>query len=192
MTDLTGFRFGRGDNYWGEFMHITNFTHPICQGLPQDLFWNTTHTIGPVFYLEDPEATYLGQVVSAQGRCKPGFGVKTMNGISPSSSWSSAYVATPNVPAPVLRGIARYAGVHLYNDNGDVLYATPDLLSIHTVSGGPRKFDLPRKVEVVYDLFDGAIIATNTDQFNTLLPPASTTLYFTGDLEKIKPLDPKL
>ena len=192
MTDLTGFRFGRGDNYWGEFMHITNFTHPICQGLPQDLFWNTTNTIGPIFHLEDLEATYLGQVVSAQGRCKPGFGVKTIHGTRPSSSWSSVYVATPNIPAPVLRGIARYAGVHLYNDNGDVLYATPDLLSIHTVSGGPRKFNLPRKVEVVYDLFNGTIIATNAGQFNAVLPPASTALYFTGEREKLKSLDPIL
>jgi hypothetical protein len=192
MIDLTGFHFGRSDNYWGEFMHIINFTHPICQGLPQDLFWNTTNTIGPIFYLDDPEATYLGQVVTAQGRCKPGFGVKTMNGTTPSSSWSSVYVATPNIPAPVLRGIARYAGVHLYNDEGDVLYATPDLLSIHTVSGGPRKFNLPRKVEVVYDLYNRAIIAKSTDQFDTLLPPASTTLYFTGSLEKIRLLNPIL
>ena len=27
----------------------------------------------------------------------------------------------------MLRGIARFAGVHLYNEEGDVLYATPDL-----------------------------------------------------------------
>jgi hypothetical protein len=73
-----------------------------------------------------------------------------------------------------------------------VLYATPDLLSVHTVSGGKRKFKLPHMVEAVYDLFNGGIIATNTDQFSAILSPASTTLYFTGELEKLKLLDPIL
>lgn len=192
MADLTGFHFGRGDNYWGEFMHITNFTHPISQGLPQDLFWNTTNTIGPIFHLEDPEALNLGQVVSALGRCKPGFGVKTFNTESLATSWSSVYIATPNVPAPVIRGIARYAGVHLYNENGDVLYATPDLLCVHTVAGGIRIFNLPHMVEVVYDLFQDKAVAFDTDQFNTQLSPASTTLYFTGNIDLLKPLHPNL
>ena len=183
MTDLTGFRFGLGENYWGEFMHITDFTHPITQGLSQDLFWNTPNTLGPIFHLEDPEAIYLGQVVYALGRCQPGFGVKTFGGDEPASAWNSVYLATPNIPAPVLRGIARYAGVHLYSDAGDVLYATPDLLSVHTVAGGPRLFKLPRQVEVVYDLFHRHLVARDTDRFQVTLPPSSTALYFIGKRE---------
>ncbi len=185
MTDLTGFRFGRGDNYWGEFMHLTDFTHPITQGLPQDLFWNTSNTIGPIFHLEDPESTTLGQVIYALGRCKPGFGVKTFAGEGQSTAWSSVYLATPNIPPAVLRGVARYAGVHLYSEAGDVLYATPELLSVHTVAGGPRTFKLPRQVEVVYDLFNECIVARQADQFQVTLPPASTALYYTGCESKI-------
>ena len=90
----------------------------------------------------------LGQVVFSQGNCKPGMGVKSF------PQWTSIYVAAPNLPAPVLRGIAGFAGVHLYNRDGDVLYATRDLLSIHTVAGGDRTFRLPRQVEEVYDLFE--------------------------------------
>ncbi len=67
--------------------------------------------------------------------------------------WTSVYLASPDIPAPVLRGIARHAGVHLYSEDGDVLYATPELLSVHTVSGGKRTFRLPGQVEIVYDLF---------------------------------------
>ena len=193
MTDLTGFRFGRGDNPWGPFMHITDFTHPITRGLAQDLFWGTTQTLGPLFHLEDPEAVKLGQVVYSLGRCKPGFGIKTfaLPG-SPASSWTSVYVATPNVPAPVLRGIARHAGVHLYSEAGDVLYATPDLLSVHTVGGGERTFTLPGKVEVVYDLFASRLVASDTDRFQVNLPPASTALYYTGKSEALSSLRPPL
>jgi hypothetical protein len=84
------------------------------------------------------------------------------------------------VPAPVLRGIARFAGVHLYNEEGDVLYATSDLLSVHTVAGGQRTFKLPHRVEVVYDLFNDQALAQDANQFEVSLSPASTALYYTG------------
>jgi hypothetical protein len=188
MTDLTGFRFGKGDNPWGPFMHITNFSHPITQGLSQELFWGTTQSLAPLFHLEDPEAVNLGQVVYSLGRCKPGFGVKTFHAEDAAAAWNSVYVATPNVPSAVLRGIARHAGVHLYSEAGDVLYATPDLLSVHSVAGGPRSFKLPRRVEVVYDLYNQRLIANDTVQFDALLPPASTALYFTGKADLLKSL----
>jgi hypothetical protein len=180
MHDLTGLRFGQGDGPWGPLMHVTNFRHPITRGLPQDWFWGSTNPIGPLFHLEDPEATTLGQVVYSLGRCKPGFGVRTFNAGDPAASWSSVYLASPDVPAPVLRGLARWAGVHLYNEDGDVLYATPNLLSVHTVAGGPRVFRLPQPVEVVYDLFNASVVTRDTAAFDVDLPPASTALWYTG------------
>ena len=189
MTDLTGFRFGKGLSYWTPLLHITNFNHPITQGLPQDLFWGTTRSLAPIFHLEDPDATVLGEVVYGLGRCKPGLGVKTFNPESLTDSWTSVYVATPTVPAPVLRSIARFAGVHLYNEEGDVLYATPDLLSVHTVAGGPRTFKLPRRVEVIYDLFNARLVDCDTAQFEVQLPPASTALYYTGKADLLSSLN---
>jgi hypothetical protein len=185
MTDLTGITFGQGDSPWGPFMHVTNFQHPITRGLPQDWFWGTTNPIGPLFHVEDPSAATLGQVVYALGRCKPGFAVKTFGSDTAQDSWSSVYCATPDIPAPVLRGIARFAGVHLYNEDGDVLYATPELLSVHSVSGGKREFRLPGRVEVVYDLFGEKVLAKRADRFTVTLPPASTSLYFTGAKAKL-------
>ena len=189
MTDLTGFTFGKGGVFWGPHMHITRFDHPITQGLAQDLFWGSSQPLGPLFHLEDPQAVTLGQVIYSLGRCQPGFGVKSFPESSPSQGgWNSVYIATPSVPAPVLRGIARFAGVHLYNEQGDVLYATPDLLSVHTVGGGARTFRLPRRVEVVYDLFNRRVVAQDTDQFEALLNPASTAFYYTGKAELLKSL----
>jgi hypothetical protein len=180
LHDLTGLRFGQGDSPWGPLMHVTNFRHPITRGLPQDWFWGSTNPIGPLFHLEDPEATTLGQVVYSLGRCKPGFGVRTFNAQNPAAAWSSVFLSAPDLPAPVLRGIARWAGVHLYNEDGDVLYATPDLLSVHSVAGGPRTFKLPRTVEVVYDLFNERVVARDAAAFDTVLEPASTALWYAG------------
>lgn len=179
MTDLTGFQFGKGGSYWAPFMHVTQFDHPITRGISQDLFWGTTRSLAPIFHLADSEATVLGEVVYGLGRCKPGLGVKQINPDS-DRSWNSVYVATPNLPPQLLRGIARFAGVHLYNEDGDVLYATPELLSVHTVSGGKRTFQLPERVEVVYDLFARKYLARDAKSFEVELAPASTNLYYTG------------
>jgi hypothetical protein len=127
-------------------------------------------------------------VVYALGRCKPGFGVKTYHPETPQSAWNSVYIATPNVPSPVLRGIARFAGVHIYSEAGDVLYATSDLLSAHSVSGGVRTFKLPKRAETVYDLFNNRLLGHHLTEFNAQLPPASTTLYYTGSQELLDTL----
>ena len=174
MAALTGFRFGKGDSAWGVQMHLTDFSHPITRQVPQDLFWGTHTALGPLFHLEDPEATCLGQVTYSLGRCKPGMGVKEFG------DWRSVYVAAPNIPAPVLRGIARHAGVHLYSEAGDVLHATRQLLGIHTVAGGGRTLALPERVEVVYDLYHDRELAGDTNSFAVELPPASSALYYTG------------
>ena len=131
--------------------------------------------VEPVFHLEDPAARILGQVVYSEGRCKPGMGVKVF------PEWTSVYIAAPNVPAPLLRGLARFAGAHLYSEEGDVLYATPQLLAVHTVAGGPRLFRLPGKVEMVWDLFGDRLVGQDTDRIEVVLPPRSTALYYTGE-----------
>jgi beta-galactosidase len=175
MADLTGFRFGMGEQPWGPFIHITDFGHPITRDLDQDLFWGTNSKLAPLFHVDDPEAQVLGQVVYSQGNCKPGFAVKKF------PEWTSIYSAAPNLPASVLRGIARFAGVHIYSDAGDVLYATRQLLGVHTSGGGKRVFKLPIPAEIIHDLFEKRTIAKNTAEFEVTLPPASTALFYTGD-----------
>ncbi|NJM40581.1 MAG: hypothetical protein HC853_07335 [Anaerolineae bacterium] len=179
MTDLTGLRFGRADNPWSVHAHITNFQHEITKDIPQDLFWGTQRSLAPIFHVADPEATVLGQMITVYGRSKPGLALKEF------AEWRSIYCATPNVPAPVLRGIARYAGVHLYSKAGDVLYATPNLLCVHTSGGGPRTFTLPKPAEIVYDLFEMREVARDVCTLEVNLPPASTSLWYAGDAQRL-------
>jgi hypothetical protein len=174
MTDLTGFQFAKNDHPWPSFLYLTHFGHPITANLTQDLIWGTDSRLGPQFYVDDSDATILGQAVIAQGTCKPGFGIKKY------PEWTSIYCAVPNIPSSVLREIARFAKVHIFNENGDVLYATHDLLGVHTLAGGNRTFHLPKKVELVYDLFENKVIAKNADRFDVILKSLSTSLYYTG------------
>jgi hypothetical protein len=176
MEDVTGLKYGRSDYPWPVFMHITDFTHPVTTGLPQDLFWSFSSPLGPQFWVEDPDARVLGHAAGGEGRNLPGLAVKKF------PEWTSIHVAVPNIPAPVLRGLARFAGVHLYSEDGDVLYASRDLLGVHTVAGGRRTFRLPRRVDVVRDLFTGKIIAKKAASFTVTLAPASSELYYAGDM----------
>jgi hypothetical protein len=180
MSDLTGFRFGTGEQPWGPLVHITDFEHPITRDLDQDLFWGTNSKLAPLFHVDDPEARILGQVVYSQGNCKPGLAVRSFPG------WTSVYSAAPNLPAAVLRGVARFAGVHIYSEAGDVLYVARQLLGVHTAGGGQRTFRLPLPVEVVHDLFADRTVARNTAGFTVNLPRASTSLYYTGETEILK------
>ena len=152
-------------------MHLTNFTHPITKGLTQDLTWGTNNKLAPILYVDDPTATVLGQVVFSQGTTRPGFAIKTF------PYWTSIYSAAPALPSSLLRNIARYAGAHIYSDQGDVVYATRDLLAIHTLSGGSRRVPLPRQAKTVHDLFANKQVAQNTSTLHVKLPPNSTTLY---------------
>ena len=188
MTQLTGLGFGMGRSYWSAMMHITDFTHPITRGLPQDFFWGTTRAIAPIFHVEDPDAQALGEVIYGLGRNKPGLAIKAYQPAGAAQPFDSVFAATPGVPAALLRGIARHAGVHLYNEDGDVLYAGRELLSAHTVSGGERTFNLPQKVEVVYDLLCDRLVTRDAAQFRDTLEPASTVLYYTGSAEKLEGL----
>lgn len=185
MEDLTGIHFAQGSHPWGPMMHIVDFQHKITRELPQDIQWGTNSRLGPVFHVADSDAHELGQVVHAMGRCKPGFVVKTLPAADGNRYWTSVYCAAPNLPAPVLRGIARFAGAHIYSADGDVLYATRDLLAVHTVAGGWRVFDLPSPVQVVVDLFENRVVARNTKEFEVNLAQRSTQLYYMGEESQV-------
>ena len=107
MSDLTGFGHAMGEHPWGPMINLIDLDHPITAGLKEDMYWGTNSLLGPVFHIEDGGARILGNVVYSAGRCRGGFGVKEF------PEWKSIYSAAPNLPAWILRGIARYAGVHL-------------------------------------------------------------------------------
>ncbi len=181
MKDLTGISFGMGEQPWGPLVHVTDFGHPVTAGLGQDLVWGTNAKLAPIFTVDDPGARVLGEVVYSQGNCRPGFAVKEFG------EWRSVYSAAPNLPAPVLRSITRYAGAHIYSEAGDVLYANRSLLGVHTLQGGRREFGLPGRAELVIDVFTGKTVASGADRFAVDLPPASTSLFAFGTARSVGP-----
>ncbi|MEN6494365.1 MAG: hypothetical protein ABFD16_08740 [Thermoguttaceae bacterium] len=91
--------------------------------------------------------------------------------------WRSVYSPKPNVSASVLRRLAREAGVHIYCEAEEPLYANRRLIALHTITGGPRTVTLPKKCRRVTELFSGRVVAENASRFEDQLTPPCTMLY---------------
>jgi hypothetical protein len=63
-----------------------------------------------------------------------------------------------------LRALARHAGVHIYNEQDDTLYASRSYLALAANGGGRRVIRLPHRRDVV-DPFTGKTLWRGVDSF---------------------------
>jgi hypothetical protein len=130
----------------------------------------TANKIGPVMVGDDPSATVLGELY---GFGQPGLITKVVNGAS--SYFSSA----PKLPEWLLRGMARKAGVHIYDMQEDALYVNKSFLGIHTARPGKRVIHFPAPVSL-FDVYTEKSIANGVTEVALDLPVRRTALYFLG------------
>ena len=172
-NDLMGLTLRMIARQWGANIYISNFQHPLTRNLPTSTFWGTDMRLGPLFTVDDPEAITLGTVVINQGRCEPGYVLREY------PAWASLYMAAPNPPPGVLREIARYAGVHLYSESEDVLYADRNYVALHTVRSGVKRVHLPHHADV-WEVFSGRQVGRACTAFEDGMEAGSTHLYYYG------------
>jgi hypothetical protein len=89
--------------------------------------------IEPLFAAQDAGATVLGKLQASE---HAGLARKRLAG---HTAWFSS---VPLRDPSLLRYLLREAGVHVYNDQGDVVYAGNGMLLVHSASGGPRTLTL--------------------------------------------------
>jgi hypothetical protein len=105
--------------------------------------WTQPYTV------EDGSATTLGFLA---GRKEIVLAAKSL------TDWTSVYSANPVLPAAMLRGMAKSAGVHLYNNRDDTLYASRQYLAINADGAGNRDIRFPLPVTLT-DPFNGEVLA---------------------------------
>ena len=102
----------------------------------------------------------------------PGVNVTDMDG------HRSVYIATgPDLTVPALKDIARKAGIHLYSEYEQPVYANSKFLAAHTATGGVQKIRLPRNSTEVRELFSGRVIARNCTEFEYTFQGPDTALF---------------
>jgi hypothetical protein len=166
MLDLTGLKVSHED-IEGPIQTRIGPSGAKVLGISEDTVYGSSNRVGPLFYLADPEAISLGFLVDRE---KPGFGYRRFD------QWTSVYSAASAMPPAVLRGIARMAGVHVYNDKDDAVYANDAYVAMHASSTGERTVRL-RRPAIVVDAVSGRRVAEGTDRFTTQMTAGQTGLW---------------
>lgn len=99
----------------------------------------------PAYTADDCDAENLGYFLDT---ANPALSVKKCDG------YTSIYCGSKYLSADVLREIARFAGCHIYEETGDVIYANRQYLTHHAASSGKKVLTLPSKRRVT-DAYTG-------------------------------------
>jgi hypothetical protein len=169
----------RNADEWELMCAVDRFDHPVTEGLKSDFHYGSDNHTGPIFFADDPNATVLGHLIFNKGRWRPGLVVKEMDGHK--AIWSGA----PNIPADLLRNIARWAGVHIFSESNDVQYFNRDFIMLHTMQGGRKHIWLPKQADV-FDVFNDRIVARGVEEFTDEVEACTTTLYHYGDVDAFR------
>jgi hypothetical protein len=135
--------------------------------------------LNPSFYVDDPNAIVLTEY---QGSSMGSLAVKD-NG-----TWKSVFVGDPVLPLELLRGICRYAGVHLWTGGGeDVAVVGNGWIMVHASRDGQRTLRLPMPAGL-YDVTERRLIADEVRDFRYFLRAGNTRLFYCGSMEAMRAL----
>jgi len=134
---------------------------------------NAARTLSPSFAVQDPQA---GVVVLGRyaGTGEAAVAMKS------DGRWTTVYWGGLQVPASVLRALARLAGAHVYCDTGDVLSAGPGFVSLHATTAGDKTIALPERWPAILDLITNDVIARDTDRCTIEMEAGETRLLGKG------------
>jgi len=167
VGDLTGIAVRHAEEERALHLAITNFDHPITAELDRSDALGRTEPLGPVFWADDPQAQVLGRL-DPDG--KAGMALREFG------TWRSVYCASPIMSTGVLRGLARYAGAHVYSTSDDPFYANHNYAMIHTATGGLKQIDLPEPRDVS-DAVSGEGLARNAATIRIEISEHTTRIF---------------
>jgi hypothetical protein len=178
---------------FGQFPRLLR--RSLFGGSDEDPIFPRLLPVSPIFSVDDAEALSLGYypfdelpapVATSRRKPKPkrhddaryvGFAAKH------GPDWTSIYAGVVAWTSELMRGLAEYAGAHLYLDTDDTFYANDRLLVLHTNwrPGKTRTLSLPTRTNV-YDLLNGGkLVAKGAREFTIAVKPKTTYAFFLGD-----------
>jgi hypothetical protein len=92
-------------------------------------------------------------------------------------AWTSIWTPTAAMSAANYRILAKMAGVHIFNDQDDVLYANKSLICLHARDRGPRILRFPTAVKL-WDAIENETIATSVEEWKQDFEPGETRLLY--------------
>ena len=80
------------------------------------------------------------------------------------ANYAAVFTIAVPLPPSLWRGIARFAGTHVYCEDNEVVLADNRVVALHSVKSGRKRLALPAKCRVVYDLVADQVYAHDTDE----------------------------
>ena len=180
---LTGFAFRLLPANVQRRVRISNYDHPITRDLPANLLYGGALPYGPVLYPKDGdelglawtkwEANELGLAVKTFGKGALGGGASGPFG---PGDYAAVFTVAVPLPASLWRGIARYAGAHVYCDDNELVLADGSVVAMHSIKSGRKRLALPGK-RTVYDLVNDVEFARDTDVIEFELHAPETRVF---------------
>lgn len=122
----------------------------------------------PEFYAQDDTACHAARLLETG---HPALSYKEADG------FISIYCASKYLGADVLRGIARFAGCHLYVDSGeDVLYANRDYVVLHAAASGDKVIHLPQAASA-FEVYEAQYYSQNSNTIRCHLRRGETKMF---------------
>jgi len=173
VSEMTGMTVRRFDAGAEAIVHVLPGSDPALRGLETPIAYGVPEPMQPLF-VASGNVRALGRF---DGTGEVGLAVRETGG------WTSVFSSVPCIPAPVLRALFRWAGVHLWIEGGDcVVYGNRSFLALHSGEEGPRTVRLPGE-RIVRDADTGRVIGASVREFVADLPARHTALYRLDPLE---------
>ena len=107
------------------------------------------------------------------------------SGVAVARKGNTFFYGTTDLDHKFLQDVARSAGVFFFSDTKDNVFASKDIVSIHTAGGGHKTIHLPKVADVV-EIYSGEVVARQTDTFEFDMAPFDTRVFLYGNLEEIQ------
>ena len=96
-------------------------------------------------------------------------------GVTEESDWTSLWSSTADMPAAGYRELARAPGVHIFNDQDDVLYANASLICLHARNDGQHLLHFPAQASL-RDALSSVPKATGVEEWGMQMKQGETRL----------------
>ena len=90
--------------------------------------------------------------------------------------YAAIFMTAVQIPAPLWRSIARYAGAHVWCESNDVLMADGSIVALHSLRSGEKIISLPSKSRVT-ELNTGKVVSKGTDRITFTMKAPETRVF---------------
>jgi hypothetical protein len=169
---------------------VQDYGHPISAELPAGLTYGDSMSYGPTlapaeWAVENAGGTPLGHATACWFIHRNGLFLKEeglgaagngKRGLRGAGDYGVLWSLAMPLPENLLRAAARYAGSHIWNEDGNVLYASDSLVALHSVKKGTHTIKLPRLCAVT-DAVTMESIGDEMTEINIEIKPPETRIF---------------